>query len=74
MNVPPALLLFRLTCHICLEKGKIEHFAWKLVGLEFVELVGGGDIKNFALHRQMDFRVSQREKLFALCLRLGIHG
>lgn len=74
--MPPALLLFRLTCHICLEKGKIEHFAWKLVGLEFVELgVGGwGDIKNFALHEQMDFRVSERGKLFALCLRLGIHG
>lgn len=39
--MPPALLLFRLTCQICLEKGKIEHFAWKLVGLEFVELEGG---------------------------------
>lgn len=67
--MPPALLLFHLTCHICLEKGKIEHFAWTLVGLEFVEL--GGDIKNFALHQQMDFRVSES---FALCLRLGIHG
>lgn len=73
--MPPALLLFRLTCHICLEMGKIEHFPWKLVGLEFVELgSGGGGIKNFALHQQMDFRVSERGKLFALCLRLGSHG
>lgn len=26
----------------------------------------GGDVKNFALHQQMDFRVSERGKLFAL--------